>query len=514
MSLPIDIRPRDLDIVRLLLERHLPKAKKIYVFGSRANWSTKDGSDLDLAVDAGSPIPRRDLSVLADALEESDLPYKVDVVDLQTVSDEFLTHIRETMINFPESMPSDNTPPSWRRLKLGEFIELKRGYDLPRESRQPGSIPLVSSSGISDYVMEAKVQGPGVVTGRYGTIGEVFFIDKPFWPLNTTLYVRDFKGNDPRFVSFLLKTVDFLAYSDKAAVPGLNRNHLHEAVVWVPTDIEHQKTISAILGSLEDKIALNRRTNETLEAMARAIFKDWFVDFGPVRAKAEGRAPYLAPEIWSLFPNALDDEGKPEGWCYMPISGIATLCRGGITPGEYPEEAFDHYSIPAFDADGMPKVEHGADILSNKTVVQSGSVLLSKLNPEIPRVWLPGLTDRRAICSTEFLVFKPIGVTCIEYLYCLFSDAGFTERLSGMVTGTSKSHQRVQPHSVLGMEVVSVPANIMREFYRMVAPIMRLIAQMRLENSSLSETRDYLLPKLMSGEIRVKDAENLIQQAV
>ena len=175
---------------------------------------------------------------------------------------------------------------NWREASLGEVIELKRGYDLPQRRRIMGSVPLVSSSGVTDYHVEAKVKGPGVVTGRYGTLGEVFFVPSDFWPLNTTLYVRDFRGNDPRFVSYFLCGIEFSAFSDKAAVPGLNRNHLHQATVRYPTDIGEQRAIAHVLGTLDDKIELNRRMNQTLEEMARALFKSWFVDFDPVHAKA------------------------------------------------------------------------------------------------------------------------------------------------------------------------------------------------------------------------------------
>ena len=199
----------------------------------------------------------------------------------------------------------------WREASLGEVVELKRGYDLPQQKRIPGSVPLVSSSGVTYYHTEAKVRGPGVVTGRYGTLGEVFFVTTNFWPLNTTLYVRDFKGNDPRFISYFLRGLDFSAYSDKAAVPGLNRNHLHQAAVRYPANIADQRAIAHVLGTLDDKIELNRRMNETLEEMARALFKSWFVDFEPVRAKMEGRwrpgesLPGLPAEHYDLFPDRL-----------------------------------------------------------------------------------------------------------------------------------------------------------------------------------------------------------------
>lgn len=183
----------------------------------------------------------------------------------------------------------------WRETTLGQVIELKRGYDLPQQKRTPGHIPIVSSSGPTAYHSESKVQGPGVVTGRYGTLGQVFFIPEDFWPLNTTLYVRDFKGNDPRFISYFLRGIDFSAYSDKAAVPGLNRNHLHQESVRIPTDIHEQRAIAHILGTLDDKIECNCRMNATLEAMARALFKSWFLDFDPVHAKAALRRHAAAP---------------------------------------------------------------------------------------------------------------------------------------------------------------------------------------------------------------------------
>src|SRR4051812_9820761 len=122
----------------------------------------------------------------------------------------------------------------WTTKLLGDVIELKRGFDLPQSQRRPGAVPIVSSSGISGRHAEFRVRGPGVVTGRYGTIGQVFYVEEDFWPLNTTLYAKDFKGHSPRFVYHLLGTVQFLDYSDKAAVPGINRNHLHQAKIVLP----------------------------------------------------------------------------------------------------------------------------------------------------------------------------------------------------------------------------------------------------------------------------------------
>ena len=220
--------------------------------------------------------------------------------------------------------PGRSCPRGWLQKRLGDVIVLKRGYDLPGRDRRPGgSVPVVSSSGITDHHSESRVPGPGVVTGRYGTLGQVFFIPTDFWPLNTTLYVQDFKGNDPRFISYFLRRLDFSSFSDKAAVPGLNRNHLHEATVRIPEAVAEQRAIAHVLATIDDKIELNRHLNATLEAMARALFRSWFLDFDPVQAKMKGRDPGLPKDIAALFPDRLVESelGEiPFGW---PVESLA-----------------------------------------------------------------------------------------------------------------------------------------------------------------------------------------------
>ena len=279
-------------------------------------------------------------------------------------------------------------------------------------------------------------------------------------------------------------------------------------------DLRLQRSISAILGSLDDKIELNRRMNETLEAMARAIFKDWFVDFGPTRAKMEGRTPYLAPDIWSLFPDRLDVESKPEGWLAGTVEMVASLVKDTTSPQSQPEEVFSHYSIPAYDNGQMPAIDRGADIKSNKTIVPPGSILLSKLNPEIQRVWLTdvGETDN-AVCSTEFLVMKPKAPAGRAFLFGLFHSAAFRERLKGMVTGTSNSHQRVKPQGVLDLELAVPNSGSLAAYEAFVGSMLDRMIANRREITTLAALRDLLLPKLMSGEIRTKDVEKIVGEA-
>ena len=158
---------------------------------------------------------------------------------------------------------------AWKSEPLGRVATLQRGFDLPDRRRKPGAVPIVTSSGFGYTHCESKVVGPGVVTGRYGTIGEVFYVESDFWPLNTTLYVKDFHGNDPLFVSYLLRTIDFHSHSGKSGVPGVNRNDLHEIVVRFPSTKAEQEAIAealsdadSLMGSLEQLIAKKRHLKQ------------------------------------------------------------------------------------------------------------------------------------------------------------------------------------------------------------------------------------------------------------
>ncbi len=399
----------------------------------------------------------------------------------------------------------------WLEITLGEVATLQRGFDLPQQNRKLGNIPIISSSGKTDTHNEARVTAPGVVTGRYGTIGQVFFIEEDFFPLNTTLWVKDFHGNEPHFVYYLLKTLDFQQFNDKSSVPGINRNHVHLYKVYLPP-LETQKKIAFILGALDDKIELNRRTNATLEAMAQTLFKSWFVNFDVVRAKALGLEPKgVDAATAALFPSAFVSSSMgeiPEGWEVGTLEKFITLSKATLTPQAFPDELFDHFSLPAFDAGQIPMQDLGVSILSNKFMVQSDSILVSKLNPETPRVWLTVIhPERRAIASTEFLVVMPRDLQVKFFVHGILNSDFFTGIFASKVTGTSKSHQRARPNDVLQAEIIVPSPEIAFRFSEAVQPLYEKSLENRLESVRLSTTRDSLLPKLLSGEL---DVGNLV----
>ena len=326
-----------------------------------------------------------------------------------------------------------------------------------------------------------------------------------------------------RFLRYVLVSSAMQAKLFSWAGAGGTRNALTKGMIEsldasAPLDIDEQRAIAHILGTLDDKIELNRRMNETLEAMAMALFKAWFVDFEPVRAKINQTDSGLPQHIADLFPNRLvkSDLGEvPAQWCAYTLDDLAQHHTRSIAPNASPSSQFEHFSIPAFDISQTPILEQGADIKSNKTLVPKGSVLLSKLNPDIPRVWIPNESDGPLqVCSTEFLAFTPSVSANRSLIYSLFSDQAFRTTLRSMVTGTSKSHQRVPPKALKNRQVLLGTPALFRLFGELTTPwLCRTIAN-RAESQRLAATRDALIPSLVSGEIRLPRAEDILAAAL
>src|SRR5260370_31363200 len=225
----------------------------------------------------------------------------------------------------------------WKYYQLGNVLTLQRGFDLPERNRREGTIPIVSSSGISGYHNVAKVSGPGVITGRYGTLGEVFYIRQDFWPLNTTLYVRDFKGNDPLFLSYFLRTLNLARQNAAGAVPGLNRNALHLLPVCIPP-LPTQHKIATILSAYDDLVENNTRRIAILEEMAQSLYRELFVHLRlPVHEKKRlVESPLgMIPEGWEVVkfstaveidpPTRIPKEGEKPFVSMANLSSVSML---------------------------------------------------------------------------------------------------------------------------------------------------------------------------------------------
>ena len=297
-----------------------------------------------------------------------------------------------------------------------------------------------------------------------------------------------------------------------SSVPGFNLGQLRSIRFSLPP-LAEQRRIAHILGSLDDKIALNRQLNATLEQLARTLFQSWFVDFDPVRAKASGepkesicRRLGLTPELLALFPAALEDSAMgeiPVGWEVKPFSVLAKFVNKSVKPYEKLEKVWEHFSLPAFDANQQPTLDLGGSIKSNKFLVPANAVLISKLNPRIPRIWRPNPQSRDAIASTEFMPFVGSNKREQSLIYCLITSEKFQTDLLQRVKGSTGSHQRVGPADVLKIPIVLAGKDVQTAFSSLVESFLDKQTQALTESRTLAALRDELLPKLLSGEIRL-----------
>jgi len=248
--------------------------------------------------------------------------------------------------------------------------------------------------------------------------------------------------------------------------------------------------------------------NETLEASARAIFRDWFVDFGPTRAKTEDRAPYLAPDIWSLFPDRLDDEGKPEGWSVKPLDQIADFLNG-LALQKYPAKggaSLPVIKIAQLRAGNVASADLASDEIPKDYIVENGDVLFSWSGSLLHRVWT---ADRGALNQHLFKV------TSNQFPKWFFFHWIAEHMPSFQATAASKATTmgHIQRHHLTqALTHTGTPA-VMKMADEIFEPLFNRQIVNDLESRTLSATRDFLLPKLMSGEIRVKDAEKFVREA-
>lgn len=260
-------------------------------------------------------------------------------------------------------------------------------------------------------------------------------------------------------------------------------NTMKNIVVSVPTDKKTQENIASVLGSIDDKIEENERINNNLEQQAKALYKAWFVDFEPNMGV------------------------MPSDWKVSQLGSIVKISTEVFSPVKNPNVEVEHYSIPAYDEKKYPIFETSEGIKSNKYRLSLNSVMISKLNPDTKRIWRPYCISDNPICSTEFIVYEPINPLNRDYIYSIIDSMGFSAFLCSHTTGSTNSRQRVTPSITLTYDIVIPDEKSIQTFCSIVSPMYDTIENNIKENQKLAETRDKLLPKLMSGEIDVSDID-------
>jgi len=321
----------------------------------------------------------------------------------------------------------------------------------------------------------------------------------------------DYKKIDPKYLFAALRSPLVQDAIDRmhvgTMIPHFKKGDFNKLLIPLP-DRSIQEFIGCVHMALVEKIELNRQMNETLEAMARAIFRDWFVDFGPTRAKMEGRAPYLVPEIWSLFPDRLDDKGKPVGWSTKPLDQVADFLNG-LALQKYPVNGGDSLpviKIAQLRAGSVVSADLASAEIPKDYVVQNGDVLFSWSGSLLHRVWTAGTG------ALNQHLFK---VTSKQFPKWFFFHWIAEHMQSFQATAASKATTmgHIQRHHLTqAITFIGTPA-VMKAADEMIRPLFDRQIANDLESRTVAATRDLLLPKLISGEVRVKDAEKIVMEA-
>lgn len=373
---------------------------------------------------------------------------------------------------------------AFKSILFKDFVTLQRGFDLPSQKRVEGIYPVVASTSITGYHNEYKNQPPGVVTGRSGALGEVQYIKTKFWALNTTLWVKDFKGNYPKYVYYFLKTLDLKRFNSGAGVPTLNRNDLDTLEIKVPPLLTQQK-IASILSNYDDLIENNNRRIKILEEMAKTLYQEWFVKF---RFPNHQQIKMVESELGLI----------PEGWEVKKLINICHLIMGQSPKSEFYNENKKglpfHQGVTNF-TDRFP-IDKIYCTVSNR-IAEARDILFSVRAP-VGRINITnkkiiigrGLCAIRSKTNNQSFLFQQLKVK--------FSE----EDLIGGGT-IFKSVTKIDMENI---KLINPPIAVVNQFESIINPIFRHIETLFYKNMNLRKTRDLLLPKLISGEI---DVENL-----
>ncbi|MGM0982977.1 MAG: restriction endonuclease subunit S [Pseudomonadota bacterium] len=426
-----------------------------------------------------------------------------------------------------------------------------------------------------------------VLLSHKATIGRTAIVQDSEFPfLMLTPQVTYYRINDteklvPNYIKAFFDSNFFQTILAQWAGAGSTRAYLGitgqlKLPIIVPP-IEFQSLVASQAEALNGKIQINQQINQTLQQMAQTIFKSWFVDFEPVKAKIAAKQRWLAmqpgnepaspvcyaselmqensphdlettmtlaameaisgkdeaqltrlqaeqPEQYAelratseLFPSAMQDieTGEiPEGWNLAPFFEVAKMNARSVKPSDSPDQLWEHFSIPAFDENRAPSLDLGEEIKSNKYRVDPNSVLVSKLNPHFPRIWWPDPVDQEAaVCSTEFMQFIPKSSEMRPFVAGIIDSHPFQQGILSRVTGSTGSRQRAQPKQIAVMDVVLPPEPLILEYSKRTAAMYTTQAKNIKQAQNLAELRDTLLPKLLSGELSVSDAESQLSPA-
>ena len=376
-----------------------------------------------------------------------------------------------------------------KKITFDEFVRLNRGFDLPESKIVDGEYPVVASTNIKAYHNAYKVKPPVVVTGRSGSLGKVQYIDSKCWPLNTSLYSKDFRGNNPKYIYYFLQMMHLEQYNAGAGVPTLNQNHLQQLKIVVH-DIDEQKKVSYILSAYDNLIENNNKRIKLLEQMAENLYKEWFVRF---------RFPgYEHVEF---------ESGIPKGWEILRANQLFDITIGktpdrkifeyfsNIPECNYPWISIsDMRSASTFVFKTKEYLTFNAVNTCNVKIIPKNTVLVSfKLTVGQVAITTSDMCTNEAIAH-----FTTDNATMREYIYLYLKKFQYSD-----LGNTSSIGTAVNSKIIKNMKIILPSSELLNRFHDYVYSIFEEIRLLNETSSNLTKQRDMLLPRLMSGKLEV-----------
>ncbi|KPL23574.1 MAG: hypothetical protein AMJ75_05795 [Phycisphaerae bacterium SM1_79] len=388
-----------------------------------------------------------------------------------------------------------------KHILFKEFIVLQRGFDLPKKKMSGGPYPVVGSTSILGYHNEYKVEPPGVITGRSGSLGFVQYVSERYWPHNTALWVRDFKGNLPRYVYYYLQTLDLNRFNSGAGVPTLNRNDLDTLEVAIPP-IPIQHKIAAILSAYDDLIENSTRRMRILEETAQMIYQDWFVNF---RFPGHESVRMVESELGLI----------PEGWMVKRVDDVSTLHRGKSyrSADLVDEGGLPFLNLKCIDRGGgfrYDGIKRFRGEFKDSQTAKPGDIIIAvtdmtqerRLVAHAARV--PDISERVAVMSMDLVRVDSNENIPTEYLYGMFRFSDFSDAVKQHANGVNVLH--LNPERIGEFKFILATEDLTARYATICTDLYQLCDTLHIKNNDCRRTRDLLLPRLISGEI---DVENL-----
>lgn len=373
------------------------------------------------------------------------------------------------------------------KIRFDDFVKLNRGFDLPDSQIVSGKYPVVASTNIKAYHNEYKVIGPMVVTGRSGSLGKVQYIESDGWPLNTSLYVKDYKGNFPRYVYYYLQTMHLEQFNAGAGVPTLIQNHLHSLKILIHKKYEQHK-VASILSAYDSLIENNTKRIRLLEQMAENFYKEWFVRF--------------------RFPGYENTEfvnGLPKGWKAYTIKELCHINNKTLSTQDK-ERIIQYLDTSSITSNSIEKIEKYAiaDAPSRaRRIVKENSIIFSTVRPILRHIGIMKGIDRNMIVSTGFAVFDT-KMDIANIIYMFLSSKEIIEYCQTIAEGAVATYPSIKPEEIGRLRIVLPPIETAIKWNSQLDTIFLEKNKLQRQSALLTRQRDLLLPRLMSGKLEVK----------